>query len=103
MARKPPPPILFTSGVTAKTGEPFVHLSWGEMHAQMNAEEVRQHALGLMMCADAAEFDAAFAKAMGGITPEVATMLVQIRNAREAAHGSWREQFQPTGEDDEAT
>ena len=86
--------LWMESGVSRRTGEPFVHLRWGDESGQLTADEARGHAMHMLECAHAAEFDAAFIKAMtdpgvfgderaGGLPLEEAMMLlVAIREAR---------------------
>jgi hypothetical protein len=82
--------LWFESGVSSRTGEPFVHIRWGDESGQLTTDEARGHAMHMLECAHAAEFDAAFVKAM--TTPEPAGpgfdvetavgMLALVRNAR---------------------
>ena len=86
--------LWFESGVSARTGQPFVHIRWGDETGQLTTAEAREHALNMLEAANAAEFDAAFVKAMtdpavfgderaGGLPLEEAMMLlVAIREAR---------------------
>jgi hypothetical protein len=50
--------IWFTSLVSQKTGEGVVELQWGEKQAQLSIQEAREHALGVLEVAEAAETDA---------------------------------------------
>jgi len=52
------------SGVSSRTGEPFMHLRWGDQAGQFSPEEARQHALRIIDAAAASEFDAALVKAL---------------------------------------
>jgi hypothetical protein len=87
--------LWFESGVSSRTGEPFVHIRWGDESGQLSVEEAREHALHMLEVVNAAEFDAAFVKAMtnpavfgdervGGLPLEEALrLLALIRQARE--------------------
>jgi hypothetical protein len=76
------------SGISSETGEPFVHLHWGDMAGQLTPAQIHEHARGLIETAAAAEFDAAFVKVMtdpdkAGLSFEQAMiMLGQVRVAR---------------------
>lgn len=82
--------LWFESGVSARTGKPFVHIRWGDQSGQLTAAEARDHALHMLEAANAAEFDAAFATAMTKPKPDgpgfdleqAMTMLVLVREAR---------------------
>ena len=86
--------LWFESGVSSRTGDPFVHIRWGDESGQLTVDEARQHALHMLETVNAAEFDAAFVKAMtspavfgderaGGLPLEDAMrLLVAIREAR---------------------
>lgn len=89
--------LWMESGVSSRTGEPFIHMRWGDEAGQLTPAEAREHATRMIEVAAAAEFDAAFVKAMtdpgvfghrdaGGLPMEEAVrLLALIREARE--HG----------------
>jgi hypothetical protein len=54
------------SGVSARTGEPFMHMRWGDQAGQLTPQEARQHALRILDAAAASEFDAALVRALVG-------------------------------------
>jgi len=58
--------LQMESGVSSRTGEPFMHLRWGDQAGQFSPEEARQHALRIVDAAAASEFDAALVKALTG-------------------------------------
>ena len=82
--------LWFESGVSSRTGEPFVHIRWGDESGQLDVDVAREHALHMLECTNAAEFDAAFIR--GLTTPEpdgpgleldtVMGMLMIVRKAR---------------------
>jgi hypothetical protein len=82
--------LWFESGVSARTGEPFVHIRWGDQSGQLTIAEARDHALHMFEVTNAAEFDAAFVKAMTAPEPDgpgfdldaAMAMLVLVREAR---------------------
>lgn len=76
--------IWIHSHVAFEDGHPYVVLNWGDKNCQLTTEEAKTHALFILDCAAAAEFDAAFAKFMGGMTPEVGGALIAMREARGA-------------------
>lgn len=55
--------MTMESGVNDK-GQPFVTSRWGDEVGQLTPDEVRQHAIKLVECASAAEFDAALVRAL---------------------------------------
>lgn len=82
--------LWFESGVSSRTREPFVHIRWGDQSGQLTAPEAREHAMHMLECAHAAEFDAALIR--GLTTPEpdgpgfdyelAARLLMVVREAR---------------------
>jgi hypothetical protein len=60
--------LWFESGVSRRTGEPFVHIRWGDESGQLDVDVAREHALHMLEVTNAAEFDAAFIR--GLTTPE---------------------------------
>lgn len=50
--------IHIESGVSGRTEEPMVTLTWGAEGAQLTVAEARQHALRILEAAEAAESDA---------------------------------------------
>lgn len=78
--------ISFASGVSARTGMPFIHMSWGKNKAQFTPTELREHAMGLMEAAAAAELDACLTtwaiQKLGMSDSEAATMLLLFREKR---------------------
>jgi len=56
--------LQMESGVSARTGEPFMHLRWGDQAGQFSPEDARAHALRILDAAAASEFDAALVKAL---------------------------------------
>ena len=49
--------IVATSLVSATTHEGVVEFTWGDKRAQLTCQEARDHALGVLECAEAAETD----------------------------------------------
>lgn len=82
--------LWFESGISSRTGDPFVHIHWGDESGQLTADEARGHAMHMLECAHAAEFDSAFVKAITagepdgpGLTLDAAVgMLAVIRKQR---------------------
>jgi hypothetical protein len=82
--------LWFESGVSSRTGEPFVHIRWGDQSGQLTIAEARDHALHMFEVTNAAEFDAAFVKAMTAPEPDgpgfetdaAMAMLMLVRQAR---------------------
>lgn len=56
--------LAMESGVSSRTGEPFVHMRWGDEAGQLSTDEARAHAVKIIDAAAAAEFDAALVKAL---------------------------------------
>ena len=50
--------IVATSLVSRTTHEGVVEFNWGDKRAQLTCQEAREHALGVLECAEAAETDA---------------------------------------------
>ncbi|MCC6328950.1 MAG: hypothetical protein IT174_10570 [Acidobacteria bacterium] len=50
--------ISVTSIVSGRTFEPLVQIDWGDLSAQLGLREAREHALGILEAAEAAESDA---------------------------------------------
>lgn len=75
--------IEVQSGVSVFTHEPYVQLRWGAESGQLTPAEAREHALGVLRAADAAEFDATVWAEMTetiGLEPEsVVRFLAGIR------------------------
>jgi hypothetical protein len=87
------------SGVNTE-GEPFVRLSWGNEMGQLSPARTREHAVGLLETAAAAEFDAALWKVVTedmGLEPQAAMVfLSQMREKRGMAdYQSGRTQVEP--------
>lgn len=59
ISEEQPDVITMVSGVSVKTGHPFIHYKWGDKKAQFTVEEFRQHGLSCILTAEAAEMDAA--------------------------------------------
>lgn len=85
-----PETIFMTSGVNQE-GKPFVRYTWqlGEeekMVCQWTPEEAKQHALGLLKCAEAADHDAAvFSMLINGMEFDLesaAKFIAELRNHR---------------------
>lgn len=82
--------LWFESGVSSRTGQPFVHIRWGDESGQLTTGKAREHAMHMLEVAHAAEFDAAFVKAMTAPDPDgpgfdldtAMGMLVMVREAR---------------------
>jgi hypothetical protein len=82
--------LWFESGVSSRTGEPFVHIRWGDESGQLTAAVAREHAMHMLECAHAAEFDAAFVKSLTTPEPDgpgldyeaAAGMLMIVRKGR---------------------
>jgi hypothetical protein len=79
--------IWFTSLVSSRTGEGVVELTWGEMRAQLSVQQAREHALGVLEVAEAAEADAFmvefFEKDLGMPREKALAVLVAFRGYRE--------------------
>jgi hypothetical protein len=82
--------LWFESGISSRTGEPFVHIRWGNESGQLTIPEAREHALHMLEVVNAAEFDAAFVKALTAGEPDgpgfeqdaAVGMLAMVRKAR---------------------
>jgi len=74
------------AGALERRGQPFVHLTWGEMKAQLTPAEARAHALHILECAEAAESDALLWRWLDettGVTDEQkAAVLIRFRELR---------------------
>jgi hypothetical protein len=88
-----PRSVVAHSGIAIKDGrpKPFVHLAWGSQRGQLVPEEIRQHALRLLECAEAAETDC---YVMGWLITHMelephgaARMLEQFRKFRDGLGG----------------
>lgn len=58
--------LQMESGVSSRTGQPFMALRWGDQHGQFSPAEARDHALKILDAAAASEFDAALVKTLTG-------------------------------------
>jgi hypothetical protein len=59
VAKKTDEGMLFVESiVSGRTFEPLVQLKWGDKSCQMGLNEAREHALGILEAAEAAESDA---------------------------------------------
>lgn len=69
--------IWVESGVNDQ-GKPFVSLGWGDMGGQLSVEEARQHGLGVIEAAYAADMDSRFVRVLEeiGIDRETAVMML---------------------------
>jgi hypothetical protein len=56
--------LQMESGVSARTGEPFMHLRWGDQAGQFSPAQARDHAMRIIDAAAASEFDAALVQAL---------------------------------------
>jgi hypothetical protein len=82
--------LWFESGVSGRTGEPFVHIRWGDESGQLDVDVAREHALHMLEVTNAAEFDAAFIRGLTTPEPEgpgleldtAMGMLMIVRKAR---------------------
>jgi hypothetical protein len=82
--------LWMESGVSSRTGEPFVHMRWGDQSGQLGASEAREHAMNMLEAASAAEFDAALIKGLTAPEPDgpgfeldmAMRLLVIVREAR---------------------
>jgi hypothetical protein len=81
--------LWMESGVSSRTGEPFVHIRWGDESGQLGPAEACEHAMHMLECAHAAEFDAAFVKALTAPAPgpgfdfeDAVRMLALVREGR---------------------
>jgi len=78
--------LQMESGVSARSGEPFMHLRWGDQAGQFTPAKAREHALAILDAAAASEFDAALVKVLidrFSMTQELAVhFLGEIREAR---------------------
>lgn len=71
--------------VSAANGQPLVQIKWGSQAGQLTPAEARQHALGLLDAANAAETDAALlrlTRQAGGDDEEAAVLLALVRAQR---------------------
>lgn len=50
--------IFITSIVSGRTYEPLIQMEWGNEAGQLDLDEARQHALGILEACEAAESDA---------------------------------------------
>lgn len=50
--------IFITSIVSGRTYEPLIEIEWNGQRGQLQLDEARQHALGILEAAEAAESDA---------------------------------------------
>lgn len=89
----PQPDINVASGVSARTREAFISISWGEQAGQLSAEEARMFAMSILTAAEAAEQDAATAKVLARTDSEVVSLMALLRSARGSTGGSWRFQW----------
>jgi hypothetical protein len=81
--------LQMESGVSPRTGEPFMHLRWGDQAGQFTLTQARGHAIKILDAAAASEFDAALVKALTskmGMDYEKAVRLLGI--IRESRGGS---------------
>jgi hypothetical protein len=62
--------IAFTSGVSQRTGEPFIHIHWGSMEGQLTPAEALEHAQGIIEAVEAAYSDSFL---VGFLTEKVKT------------------------------
>jgi len=80
--------INVSSIVSATTGEAVIQFTWGEKRAQLTVDEARQHALGVLECAEAGETDAFivefFHKELGMEMQKAVEVLRMFRSYREA-------------------
>jgi hypothetical protein len=82
--------LWFESGVSGRTGEPFVHIRWGDESGQLDVDVAREHALHMLEVTNAAEFDAAFIRGLTAPEPDgpglelesAMGMLMIVRKAR---------------------
>lgn len=77
--RTPADPLSVLGIVSFQTGQPFVHLRWGENVGQLTPDEARQHALLILEAAQNAVADAAitgWAKDELELDPERAAQLL---------------------------
>jgi hypothetical protein len=79
--------INVSSIVSHATGEAVIQFTWGEKRAQLTVEEARQHALGVLECAEAGETDAFivefFHKELGMAMEKAIEVLRTFRTYRE--------------------
>lgn len=87
------------SGVSARTGQGFVSLTWGNERGQLSVDETRQHALALLEAAEAAQYDSVFLAWMlaNQIAPpdKAGLLLLEFRRYREQQAGAAYQQEQP--------
>jgi hypothetical protein len=82
--------IEMESGVSLFDGHPYVTLHWGTERGQLSTSEVKQHALSLLECAEAAETDALLFRALNRDgKEELGQMLIMI--LREERNKGWEE------------
>ena len=80
--------ICVTSLVAQSTGEGVVQFVWGDKHAQLSCDEAREHARGILECAEAAETDAflvEFFVKIGASRDYAVRMLTEFRSFREVS------------------
>lgn len=93
LAGKTPEPEQFDGGViwvesilSHRDGQPKINLRWGNQMAQMTPDEAREHAHGIVRCADAAESDAFlfkfFSDKIGANAAMAGQILVEFRAFR---------------------
>lgn len=78
--------LVSTSGVSSRTGAPFVHLRWGASVGQLTPDEARILALHIIECADAAVTDAIVVKRLrelGNTEDEALDFLQHLRALRD--------------------
>lgn len=77
--------IGVVGGVSAKTGQPFLHFKWGEQQGQLDVQEARAHALLILEACSNAVSDAAlfdWASEQGMSTEMSARMIDVVRQHR---------------------
>lgn len=87
-ANEGPAGIDIESGVSHRTGGPFIRLRWGPLEAQLSPAEARAHAMGILEAVEAATSDAFLAhwivEKLGGGPAQAAGILMDFRAWREA-------------------
>jgi hypothetical protein len=77
--------LVTTSGVSAFTGQGYVHVRWGRLVGHLTPDEARALGLHIIECADAAVTDALVVKnlrAYGFTEERAAEFLLRIRALR---------------------
>lgn len=99
--------LEMSSGVSARTGEGFVHLVWGDQRGQLTPTEAREHARRIAEAAEAAEYDAIFVRwlledRVVDRIEQAVPLLIKFRRYRESGTSASLTTDQRIGEEDPA-